>query len=311
MTFRRCAVLAALSVLTACTSSPARLPSPTGPLHTAARPAHPAAHKNSGNLYVSIGDSYAAGFQATGVGTGHTTRHGFADQVVTRARAKGYHLNLVNFGCAGATTGSVLHSPGCATHYLAPGAPAYTQPQADAAEAFLRAHRGKVALITVSLGGNDFRTCISASNAASCVSSAIARANRNLRSLVRRLRAAAPDATIVGTTYPDVFLGEAVSSSPQDHKLAPLSVLAFRGLINPQLRAAYASAGGRFADVTAATDAYLPFARTVRLAPYGTVPLAVAQVCRLTYYCQYEDIHPRTSGYAVIARLVVGLLPKR
>lgn len=260
---------------------------------------------------MSIGDSYAAGFQATGEGTGHTTRNGFADQVVPLARSKGYHLKLVNFGCAGATTDSALHSPGCVSHYLARGAPNYTQPQAAAALSYVRAHRGHVALITVSLGGNDFRTCITAADPTACASAAMARAARNLRTLAQRLRAAAPRATIVGTTYPDVFLGEAVSSKPSDHKLAPLSVLAFRGLINPQLKAAYTSAGGKFADVTAATGAYAPFSRTTTLSPYGQVPLAVARACRLTYYCQYEDIHPRTPGYAIIARLIVALLPRR
>ena len=117
------------------------------------RSTHPAIApraKNTGNLYVSIGDSYAAGFQPTGRGQGHTTRNGFAYQAVRLAARKGYHLRLVNFGCAGATTASVLHSPGCVTHYLGPGAPDYRQTQADAAVAFVEAHRGQVALITVS-----------------------------------------------------------------------------------------------------------------------------------------------------------------
>ena len=44
------------------------------------------------------------------------------------------------------------------------------------------------------------------------------------------------------------------------------------------------------------------------LAPYGQVPVAVATVCNLTYYCQYGDIHPKTEGYAVIARLIAAKL---
>jgi hypothetical protein len=31
----------------------------------------------------------------------------------------------------------------------------------------------------------------------------------------------------------------------------------------------------------------------------------VAQICTLTFYCQYQDIHPRTAGYRLIATLVV------
>ena len=45
----------------------------------------------------------------------------------------------------------------------------------------------------------------------------------------------------------------------------------------------------------------------------GTLMLqvAVAKACELSYYCEFRDIHARTSGYKIIADLVVGTLPKR
>lgn len=260
---------------------------------------------------MSIGDSYAAGFQPTGEGTGHSTRHGFADQTVRLARAKGYRLRLVNFGCAGATTASALHSPGCASHYPALGAPKYSVPQADAAVAYLKAHAGDVALVTVSLGGNDIVPCSDHINAVSCLSSVLNRAQHNLDALLSRVRAAAPRASIVGTTYPDVFLGKALSSDSTDQQLAKVSVLGFRQVVNPVLKAVYTKVGGRFADVTAATGGYLPLSRMTKFPPYGTIPVAVAKVCSLTYYCEYGDIHPRTRGYTVIAKLIVADLPRR
>lgn len=261
---------------------------------------------------MSIGDSYAAGFQATGEGTGRSTHHGFADQTVRLARAKGYHLRLVNFACAGATTASVLHSPGCASHYPALGAPRYATPQADAAVAYLSAHADRVALVTVSLGGNDIVPCSDdTSHAVGCLSGVLTRAEHNLHALLSRVHAAAPHALIVGTTYPDVFLGKAVRADSTDQQLARISVLGFRQFLNPELKSAYTRVGGRFADVTAATGGYLPLSRTTELAPYGTIPVAVAKVCRLTYYCQYGDIHPRTAGYTIIAKLVVADLPRR
>jgi lysophospholipase L1-like esterase len=275
---------------------------------SATRPATAAA-----NLYVSVGDSYAAGYQPTSVHSGSTTRNGFAYQLVNLATAKGYHLKLTNFACAGATTASMLHSPGCKASLLGPGATSYTpKTQAAAAQDFVRAHRGQVALITVSIGGNDIVPCGASANPTSCVTTAIAKAKANLHTLLTGLRAAAgPQTKIVGTTYPDVFLGNELSTNAAAKKLASLSVLAFEGLINPALKADYESVGGSFVDVTAATGAYIPLTVKTHVAHYGTIPVATARICQLTYYCQYQDIHPRTTGYALIAKLIEGELPAR
>src|SRR3712207_6494020 len=58
--------------------------------------------------YVSLGDSYATGYQATGPGQGRATSKGFANQLPAAARARGYSFKLVNFGCGGETTTSLL-----------------------------------------------------------------------------------------------------------------------------------------------------------------------------------------------------------
>ena len=86
---------------------------------------------------------------------------------------------------------------------------------------------------------------------------------------------------------------------------------AFKDFINPALTKAYEAAGGTLVDVTAASGAYGPLDDLVAL-PSGTlVPKPVAEVCRLTYYCEFRDIHARTSGYRLIADLVVESLPQR
>src|SRR5579859_5400234 len=104
---------------------------------TAAQPAHRPAARTARRYYVSLGDSYAVGYQP---GRG-ITRHGFADQIVTKATRRGYHLQLVNFGCGGATTTSILHAPGCPVAARARGGPDYRgATQAAAAESFLQAH---------------------------------------------------------------------------------------------------------------------------------------------------------------------------
>ena len=64
-------------------------------------------------------------------------------------------------------------------------------------------------------------------------------------------------------------------------------------------------------DVTKATGAYTPLEQTTTLAPYGEIPVAVAEVCKLTAYCTFRDIHPNPAGYAVIADLIAKTLPHK
>src|SRR4051812_16605024 len=185
--------------------------------------------KPTQQIYVSLGDSYAVGYQPTAPHVGSTTTNGYADQLLPLAKKKGYDFKLVNFGCGGATTTSILQSPGCQPQSRAVGGPAYTQAQADAAVAYIKAHRKQVGLITVSIGGNDRTACASQSDPIPCVGAATASIKTNVSMLAQRLRAAAgPRTPIVGTTYPDVILGDWVLGNQQ---LAQLSVVAFQQLI--------------------------------------------------------------------------------
>ena len=105
----------------------------------------------------------------------------------------------------------------------------------------------------------------------------------------------------------------------------PLLVGLFRGLhcpfcrrhvaamanLNPALKEMYTSVGGTFVDVTKATGAYTPLEQTTTLEPYGAIPVAVAEVCRLTAYCSFRDIHPNREGYGIIADLIAKTLPHK
>lgn len=318
------AVLTSLvTVLASCTSSSTGSgPSSEPGSASSAQPSGSSAPKSSQprlasakQIYVSVGDSYAAGYQPAGRGRGATTGNGYSDQTVTLAKGKGYDLTLANFGCSGATTTSALTAPGCAERNRAVGAPAYTEPQVAAAVAYLKTHRNEVGLVTVALGGNDITPCADSSTtsaATTCVATALSKITANITTTVTQLRAAAGPATrIVGITYPDVFLGEALSDDAAQQQFANLSVFAFRTLINPALKDAYAKGGASFADVTAATGAYTPLTQTTGVPQYGTIPVAVAKICQLTYFCQFRDIHPRTSGHQIIAGLIVKALPAR
>ena len=176
--------------------------------------------------------------------------------------------------------------------------------------AFLRAHRGQVGLITVSIGGNDVTSCASAANPISCVTATVTSINTNVTSLVSQLRSAAGTSVpIIGSTYPDVILGAYVypthPASQTAQNLAKLSVTAFKALINPALKRAYASGFGAFVDVTAATGAYGSLTTTVHTKTYGTISVPVAKVCTYTWFCQQGNIHAHSVGYALIGKLIV------
>jgi lysophospholipase L1-like esterase len=260
--------------------------------------------------YVSLGDSYATGYQPTSKRGG--TRNGFAYQLPGLAAKRGYQLKLVNFGCGGATSTSILMQELTSDAACkGPGSPRYTGTQARAAEQFLRANRGRIGLITVSIGGNDIMACARAADPVSCVGTALPKVETNLAALLKRLRAAGGSKVrIVGITYPDVLLGSWVGENA-DQDLAKLSVVAFKSLINPALKETYEGADGTFVDVTKATGAYTPLEQTTDAPPYGSVPVAVAEVCRLSFYCSVRDIHATTAGYRIIADLVAKTLPRR
>lgn len=275
---------------------------PAAALLTVVAPASPAPATRATTYYVSLGDSYSVGFQPSlGSTPGYT---------VYVARHTG--LTLVNFGCGGATTRSILSDVGCpdVLPHTAGAVPYPTTTQIAAAQAFLTAHRGHIGLITVSIGGNDVTGCAASATPVPCVSTAVNSIKANVTTLAANLRAAAGRTVpIIGSTYPDVILGSYVwphnPAPPSAVDLAKLSVTAFKALINPTLAKAYASAGGSLVDVTAATGAYGSLTRTVKTKTYGVIPVPVASVCAFTWFCALGNIHARTMGYTLIGKLIV------
>ena len=252
--------------------------------------------------YVSLGDSYSVGYQpGIGATPGYT--------VYTAAKT---HMVLANFGCGGATTTSILDTIGCPD--VLPntaGIKKYpTETQIAAADQFILAHKGHIGLITVSIGGNDVTACAKDANPISCVSGVTSDITTNVANLASSLRhVAGASVPIIGLTYPDVILGSYVypknPAPPATVSLAQLSVVAFKALINPALASAYAQAQGYFVDVTSASGAYTPLTNTVKTKAYGTIPVPVASVCALTWFCALGNIHAKTVGYNLEAKLIV------
>jgi hypothetical protein len=290
----------------------ARLVSITALALAALAPAAQAASKPAAQYFLSMGDSYSVGYQDS---LGHTTHNGPADQLLPLARKRGYRFKLVNLGCSGATSGSMLTQKDCPADGRAPGAAAYPgQTQVQAAVAFMRKHPGQVGLVTISIGGNNTTPCIPQADRIACVRTAMKTVSRDVTTIVKQLRAAGGKRVrIVGSSYPDVVLGGWVRPDvfgTQGPTIAAESLTAFSQSVNPGLRKAYASAGGAFVDVTRATGAYGPFV-TTNDPTYGEIPVPVAKVCTLTYFCSKLGIHMTTPGYHIIATLEAATLPRR
>lgn len=238
--------------------------------------------------YLALGDSLAAGYQpdpAIGRDQGYVAR-------VHRALGDGVRLR--NLGCDGATTASVLTGGGCAY--------GGGLSQLVTAERYLRRHRD-VRLVTIDIGANDANRCVRGGTIdESCVLAAVGTVAVNLGEIVRRLRAAAPHARIVGMTYYNPY-HSAWLSGPGGQALASRS-LAFAQLLNRVLAGVYAAADVRLADVAGAfaTD---DLTTPAPLPQGGEAPLAVARICAWTWMCpgsgRPPDIHATSTGYQVIA----------
>lgn len=252
--------------------------------------------------YVSVGGSYSIGFQPSPI-DGPTSGY-------TAVIAQSLGMTLENFGCAGATTRSVLTKPGCTKRHgipLAKGrAPYSTEPQATAAKEFVATHFGEIGLITVDVGGNDFFHCFHRLTPVTCATAAAAVMQAEVTTLVKALRAAAgPTVPIIGLTYPDMMLGKWVypHADPKIH-VAKISVPIFKDIVNPALKRAYSTANVKFVNITAETGGFVSLRKKVSTA-FGTIPVSVARVCKLTWACTKGNVHPTTAGYRAIGDAVV------
>ncbi|MDE3131834.1 MAG: SGNH/GDSL hydrolase family protein, partial [Acidobacteriota bacterium] len=107
--------------------------------------------------YVALGDSLSTGFQPTLIGEGIATHSGYVDDVYRHEQRLIHGLQLVDFGCPGDTTTSLL--TGVGDYPLATRLRCNRSggSQLAAVLAFLRSHDrpGEVPLITIDIGIND------------------------------------------------------------------------------------------------------------------------------------------------------------
>jgi lysophospholipase L1-like esterase len=229
------------------------------------------------SYYLALGDSMAYGFQPTkDPGAGPSAFHtGYVDVFAARLRKLSPQIQVVNYGCPGESTVTFARG-GC--DGLSDGFKlhdAFRGSQLKAAQSFLRAHRGKVSPITVTLWGGDLAPLSARGKGAP---SAIASFAARFETILRQLRAAAPTAEIIVTG----------AWNPEADRLARVEPL-YRS-VDAAIGHAAAASRARVANMFAALNGP------------GNFTSQKARLCSLTFFCSKGgDPHPTDAGYRAMA----------
>jgi lysophospholipase L1-like esterase len=240
--------------------------------------------------YLALGDSIAYGYQARKARAGlppAAFNTGYVDVFAGRLRQIQPGLTVVNYGCPGETTTTFIGGGCPATTFGFPLHDAFEGAQLGAAIAFLRAHRGEVSPITLTLWGNDVREFVASCPDEACVARGLPQlvdeVTNNLRFILDHLREAAPDAEIIVTGSWDSYLDSLEFADPLFQ------------VLNGSMAATAASTRVRFAD---------PFPL---FNPAGDLDAEIQALCTMTLLCTQQDSHPSDIGYRALAELVFGV----
>ena len=257
--------------------------------------------------YLSLGDSVAAGWQPDPeTGESDFTREAYTDQLYRRLRFDIPGLRHVKMGCPGETTASMIGGGGPAADLCG-----YTgTSQLNAAVAFIAAHPGQVAFITIDIGVNDVLSCLPAADVPACVAALLPQVGSGLFQILMTLRTTAGDAVpIVGMNYYNPYLAAWLEGIPPDGADGPayaaLTSQLAMALNDQTLEPVYGMFQVPVADVWAAF-------RSTRTQMVFRVPLNVRMICTLTWMCADPpvgpNIHPNWLGHRVIARTLEEVL---
>jgi lysophospholipase L1-like esterase len=176
--------------------------------------------------------------------------------------------------------------------------------QLAAAADFLDSNAGNIHLVTIDIGGNDFRNadCIGATEVSdACANDVSNEISMELAPVLAALRiAAGPGTTVVGMNYYNPYLASWLAG-PEGELLAIQAKDAALFFTN-MLTTTYETAGIPLADVATAfgSDNFFDMAPP----PNELLPVAVANICAFTYMCDTvlgPDIHANRAGYRLIA----------
>jgi lysophospholipase L1-like esterase len=245
--------------------------------------------------YVAVGDSLASG---GGVPKGLD----YVDDVYAREARGIPGLQLENLSCGGDSTTRMIQG-GLCTSYT-------TGNQLGDAEAFLAAHRGQTAFVTIDIGGDDILGCLLKHTEIdqTCVQRALAAINRNLPVILQGLLdAAGGHVHMVGMTYYDPGLAAWVTGAPffpgNDNQALAASSFEVLHSLNDELRTIYDGFHVRIASVQKLFRSG-DFQLTGSWQAHA-VPENVARVCAWTHMCGTgpgePNVHTNQLGHQLLA----------
>lgn len=238
---------------------------------------------------------------STAYGTGASSPAArYVNLVADAESARFPGLTVEDVACGGDTVSQIINGDHCR--------PA-GQTQLGDAEAFLRAHAGHIAYVTLETGGDDILPCITSSGIDStCFTAALADISQGLPVIVHGLQAAAPGVPIVGVGAHNPSLWRWLQG-PSGQATARQYAAQFP-VVTSTLFGAYGSLGIPMADIAGAYA-------TQAFNPTGTwngqvLPVNVARVCNWTHECDAgavgRNVHPNDAGHAVYADVVESTL---
>ena len=279
-------------------------------------PGGAAASTTSPHYYLALGDSLSQGMQPNAHGATVNTKQGYANDLLHTERSRVHNLKLVQMGCGGDTTTSMLTGQGNAANARALHCDLAGGSQLKAAERFLRTHhaKGEVPLVTVDIGANDVDGCTTATNVIGCVTQGLNTIKRDLPKILSGLRKAAPAGTTFTAMnlYDPILGGYFAAPGTASNTLAMPSLVLARDL-NSTLDKVDKRAGFLTADVADAFDTY--DSTTGVLWNGQQTPLDVARVCSWTWMCAASprgpNIHANKTGYQMIAETFAKVIGDR
>jgi len=238
--------------------------------------------------YLALGDSLAIGIQPDALGKYVETNQGYVDDLYALLHAYVPTLQVEKLGCSGETTTSMISGQGSPCDYPAGS-------QLGQALLFLQTHR--VDLITIDIGADDILRCflLSKTQFDGCVTIALWTIQTQLAGILSALRAAAPNALIVGMNYYDPFVPLWLFG-PAGQTLASAS-LTVMAAFNGALASIYQGLQVPMADVAAT---FRINGTPPRITAANTI-LALGWTWMSGQPPRGRDVHPNALGYLAIA----------